>query len=71
VDLAERRVAADGRAEVELGPALEWFDPDLAALLQVNGRLVLAGSGSATPGAGGDFAIDHIGGPLRGSLGRA
>ncbi len=61
---ADRRLAADGRVEIELAPALEWFDPDLATLLRPSGRLVLSGSGQASAGKGATFAVDHVGGPL-------
>jgi outer membrane protein assembly factor BamA len=62
---ADRRLAAGGRVEIELAPALEWFEPDLAALLRPSGRLVLSGSGEASAGSLPTVAVEHVGGPLR------
>lgn len=62
---ADRRLAADGRIEIELAPVLAWFEPDLATLLQPSGRLVLSGSCQASAGALPTVAVEHVGGPLR------
>jgi translocation and assembly module TamA len=61
---AERQLHGEGRIELELGPAAEWFDPDLAVLLRPSGRLVMTGAVAASPGADPTVAVEHAGGPL-------
>jgi hypothetical protein len=61
---ADRRLAGGGRIELELQPAIEWFEPDLETLLQPRGRLKLSGTVEATAGSGVTMALEHVGGPL-------
>ncbi len=61
---ADRRLAGGGRFELELQPAIEWFEPDLATLLQPRGRLVLSGTGEVSAGSDLKIALEHVGGPL-------